>query len=89
MLYQAASHALKMAATHGGMIQHNILLLLNYNVPEISQVDLLGFHSPWIISRDQLSPGMFLSVGKITLYVIELSLGFETKLKCQRREGTR
>ena len=43
-------------------------------------VDLPGFLSPCIITGDQLRPDMLLSIGKTTLYVIELTVGFETNL---------
>ena len=43
-------------------------------------VDLTGFLSPCIITGDQLRPDMLLSIGKTTLYVIELTVEFETNL---------
>ena len=43
-------------------------------------VDLPGFLSPCIITGDQLRPDMLLSIGKTTLYVIELTFGSETNL---------
>ena len=42
--------------------------------------DLPGFLSPCIITGDQLRPDMLLSIGKTTLYMIELTVGFETNL---------
>ena len=42
--------------------------------------DLPGFLSPCIITGDQLRPDMLLSIGKSTLYMIELTVGFETNL---------
>ena len=42
--------------------------------------DLPGFLSPCIITVDQLRPDMLLSIGKTTLYMIELTVGFETNL---------
>ena len=53
-------------------------------------VDLPGFSSPCIITGDQLRPYMLLSAGKATLYIIELTVGFETNLnstaerKCEK-----
>ena len=43
-------------------------------------VDLPGFFSPCIITGDQLCPDMLLSIGKTTLYMNELSVGFETNV---------
>ena len=43
-------------------------------------VDLPGFLSPCIITGDQLRADMLLSIGKTTLYVTELTVGFETNL---------
>ena len=43
-------------------------------------VDLPGFLSPCIITGDQLRPDMLRSIGKTMLYVIELTVGFETNL---------
>ena len=43
-------------------------------------VDLPGFLSTCIITGDQLRPDMLLSIGKTTLYVIELTVGFSTNL---------
>ena len=42
--------------------------------------DLPGFLSPCIITGDQMRPDMLLSIGKTTLYMIELTVGFETNL---------
>ena len=42
--------------------------------------DLPGFLSPCIIKGDQLHPDMLLSIGKTTLYMIELPVRFETNL---------
>ena len=43
-------------------------------------VDLSGLHSPSAITGDQLRSDMLLSIGKIRLYIIELTVGFETNL---------
>ena len=43
-------------------------------------VDLPGFISPCSITGDQLRQDMLLSIGKTTLFVIELNVGFETNL---------
>ena len=43
--------------------------------------DLPGFLSPCILTGDQLRPDLLLSIGKTTLYMIELTVGFETNLK--------
>ena len=49
--------------------------------------DLPGSLSPCIITGDQLRPDMLLSIGKTTLYMIELTVGFETNLnsKAERK----
>ena len=46
----------------------------------------LGF-STCIITGDQLHPNILLSIGNTTLYMIELSVGFETNLnvKAERK----
>ena len=74
MLSLAASHILKRAGAHGGIIQHYTSSLLHYNVSEIPPY-MCGtrFPSPCIIKGDQLRPDMLLSVGKTTLYMSELS----------------
>ena len=43
-------------------------------------VDIPGILSPCIITGNQLRPDILLSIGKTTLYVIELTVGFETSL---------
>ena len=43
-------------------------------------VDLPRFISPCIVTGDKLRPDMLLSIGKNTLYVIELIVWFETNL---------
>ena len=43
-------------------------------------VDLPGLLSPCIITGDQLRSYMLLSTSKTTLYMIELTVGFETNL---------
>ena len=53
-------------------------------------VDLYGFFSPYIITGDQLRPDVLLSIDKTTLYVTELSIGFETNLlnfNAKRKHG--
>ena len=50
--------------------------------------DLPGYLSP-CITGDQLRPDMLLSIGKTTLYVIDLTVGFETNLNsnAERKHG--
>ena len=42
--------------------------------------DLPGFASPCIVTGDILRPEMLLSIGNDTLYIIELTVGFETNI---------
>ena len=42
--------------------------------------DLPGFASPCIVTGDNLCPDMLLSIGTDTLYIIELTVGFETNI---------
>ena len=42
--------------------------------------DRPGFLSPCIITGDQLRPDMLLFIGKTTLFMIELTVGFETNV---------
>ena len=42
--------------------------------------DLPGFASPCILTGDNLRPEILLSIGTDTLYVIELTVGFETNI---------
>ena len=42
--------------------------------------DLPGFASPCILTGDNLRPDMLLSIGTDTLYIIELTVGFETNI---------
>ena len=42
--------------------------------------DLPGFLSPCIITGDHLRPDMLISTGSATIYVIELTAGFETDI---------
>ena len=50
-------------------------------------VDLPGFLSNCIITGDQLRPDMLLSTGKTTLYLIELTVRFETNLNSNGERG--
>ena len=43
-------------------------------------VDLPGFLSPCIITGEQFRPDMLLSTASIILYIIELTVGFETNI---------
>ena len=80
-----------MAATHGGMIHHCTLLLLHCNVSVIPPYLLTcqDFLPPCIITGDILRPDMLLAIGKTTLYVNEISVGFETNLNinAERKNG--
>ena len=44
-------------------------------------VDLPGYLSPSILTRESLHPDMLLSIEDKCLYIIELTVGFETNLK--------
>ena len=59
---------------------HSVASTLKFVRNSSLYVDLPGFFSPCIITRDQLHPGILLFVCKTTLYVIELTVGFETNL---------
>ena len=43
-------------------------------------VCLPGFLSPCIITGDQLWPDMLISIGSAAIYIIELTVGFETNI---------
>ena len=83
MLSLAASHILMRGRYTW---RHNSAL--HFVAPTLQSVrnsslyaDLPGFLSPCIIVN-QLRPDMLLSIGKTTLYMIELTVGFETNLNC-------
>ena len=42
--------------------------------------DLQGFLSPCIVTGDHLRPDMLISIGSATIYIIELTVGFETNI---------
>ena len=42
--------------------------------------DLPGFFSPCILTGDHLRPGILLSIDTDSLYIIELTVGFETNI---------
>ena len=42
--------------------------------------DIPGFLSPYIVTGDHLWPDMLLSIGSATIYIIELTVGFETNI---------
>ena len=44
-------------------------------------VDLPGFVSPSVITGDELRPDLLLTIGNKILYILELTVGFETNLK--------
>ena len=44
-------------------------------------VDLPGFISPSVITGDELQPDLLLTIENKNLYIIELTVGFETNLK--------
>ncbi|CAB4039375.1 Hypothetical predicted protein, partial [Paramuricea clavata] len=43
-------------------------------------VDLPGFITPSVITGDQLRPNLLLAIENKVLYVLELTVGFETNL---------
>ena len=43
-------------------------------------VDLPGFKSPSVISSDTFRPNLLLSISNDHLYILELSVGFESNL---------
>ena len=42
--------------------------------------DLPGFLSPCIITGDHLQPDMLIPTGSATIYIIELTIGFDTNI---------
>jgi hypothetical protein len=44
-------------------------------------VDLPGFTSPSVITGDELRPDLLLTIENKILYILELTVGFETNLK--------
>jgi hypothetical protein len=50
-------------------------------------VDLPGFISPSVITGDELRPDLLLTIGNQILYILELTIEFETNLKtnCDRK----
>ncbi len=44
-------------------------------------VDLPGFISPSVITGDELGPDLLLTIENKILYILELTVGFETNLK--------
>ena len=44
-------------------------------------VDLPGFITPSVITGDELRPDLLLSIENKLLYILELTVGFETNLK--------
>ena len=54
--------------------------IVTLTLNKVITISLLLCLSPCIITGDQLRPDMLLSIGKTMLYVIELTVGFETNL---------
>ena len=52
-------------------------------------VDLLSLPSPSVITGDTLRPGLLLETADKILYILELTIGFETNVKCnaERKEA--
>ena len=73
---------LEKAATHKGIIQYQVFVPSTLKCVRNSSlyVDFPGFCSPCIITGDQLCPDKLLYVGKTILYIIELTVGFETNI---------
>ena len=44
-------------------------------------VDLPGFITPSVITGDELRPDLLLAIENKLLYILELTVGFETNLK--------
>ena len=44
-------------------------------------VDLAGFITPSVITDDELRPDLLLAIENKLLYILELTVGFETDLK--------
>jgi hypothetical protein len=50
-------------------------------------VDLSGFITPSVITGDQLRPDLLLAIENKVLYVLELTVGFETNLTLTQIEN--
>ena len=52
-------------------------------------VDLPSFPSPSVITGDSLRPDLLLETADKILYILELTIGFETNVKCnaERKEA--
>ena len=50
-------------------------------------VDLPGFVSPSVITGDELRPDLLLTIENKILYILELTVGFETNLKLTQIEN--
>ncbi|CAB4041462.1 Hypothetical predicted protein [Paramuricea clavata] len=55
--------------------------LLDVGTRSKMYVDLPGFISPSVITGDELRPDLLLTIENKTLYILELTVGFETNLK--------
>ena len=79
MLYQAVSLLLKMAATLNSAL-HFVASTLQCIKNSTLYVDLPGFLSPCILTGDLLCPDLLLCIGTATIYIVELTVGFETNI---------
>ena len=66
--------------------RHNtVLKFLAQTLPSLQlsnfYIDLPGYLSPSILTGESVRPDMFLSIENECLYIIELTVGFETNLK--------
>ena len=65
----------------GDTIRFSISLHLAFVERSKLYVDLPGFVSPSVITGDQLRPELLLATEDNVLYILELTVGFETNLK--------
>ena len=89
MLLQAAKPTLMRDVLHGVIIQHcNLLKLLSIHCWFYPNVDLPGFLSPCIITGDAFRPDLLLVTADKKLFILELTVGFETNLNTNaQRKG--
>ena len=65
---------------HNSVLNFITSSLLNVERSKL-HVDLPGFISPSVITGDQLRPDLLLAIENKVLYILELTVGFETNLK--------
>ena len=65
---------------HNSVLNFITSSLLNVERSKL-YVDLPGFISPSVITGDQLRPDLLLAIENKVLYILELTVGFETNLK--------